>query len=145
VPQPLQTSNLIDAPYGFADLCALFVNCTLKASPRQSHAEGLIDKIRAIMAARGAMTDIVRAVDHDIAPGVYPDMTEHGFATDAWPALYEQVMAADILHRPLPLVSFWRRLTRSPRAGRGFRGRRCPRALRGCVAGPPTAGVPPNP
>ena len=49
------------------------------------------------MAARGVTTDIVRAVDHDIAPGVYPDMTEHGFATDAWPALYEQVMAADIL------------------------------------------------
>lgn len=24
-------------------------------------------------------------------------MTEHGFATDAWPGLYERVMAADIL------------------------------------------------
>lgn len=37
------------------------------------------------------------AVDHAIAPGVYPDMTEHGFATEEWPALYERVMAADIL------------------------------------------------
>ncbi|MDQ0831386.1 hypothetical protein QF032_003230 [Streptomyces achromogenes] len=34
---------------------------------------------------------------NDVAPGVYPDMTEHGFATDAWPALYEQVMTPDIL------------------------------------------------
>jgi hypothetical protein len=39
------------------------------------------------MDARGVTTDEIRAVDRDIAPGVYPDMTEHGFATDAWPAL----------------------------------------------------------
>ncbi|MDQ0937136.1 hypothetical protein QFZ49_007111 [Streptomyces turgidiscabies] len=49
------------------------------------------------MDACGVSTDESRAVDHDIAFGVYPDMTEHGFATDAWPALYEKVMAADIL------------------------------------------------
>ena len=41
--------------------------------------------------------EAVRAVDHDIAPGVWPDMTEHGAATDAWPQLYEKVLAADIL------------------------------------------------
>ena len=29
----------------------------------------------------------LRAVDHDIAPGVWPDMTEHGWATDAWPRI----------------------------------------------------------
>jgi hypothetical protein len=28
---------------------------------------------------------VIRAVDHDIATGVWPDMTEHGAATDAWP------------------------------------------------------------
>ena len=32
-----------------------------------------------------------------IAPGVYPDMTEHGAASDDWPAIYERVEAADIL------------------------------------------------
>lgn len=73
-----------DDAYRFDDLNALFINCTLKPSPQQSHTEGLIDKSRAIMDARGVTTDVVRAVDHDIAPGVYPDMTEHGFATDAW-------------------------------------------------------------
>ncbi|MER5215689.1 flavodoxin family protein [Streptomyces sp. NPDC002838] len=83
--------------YRFDDLRALFINCTLKPSPQLSHTQGLIDKSRAIMDARGVTTELVRAVDQDIAPGVYPDMTEHGFATDAWPALYEQVMAADIL------------------------------------------------
>ncbi|WP_314220659.1 flavodoxin family protein [Streptomyces zaehneri] len=83
--------------YRFADLSALFVNCTLKPSPQLSHTQGLVDKSRALMDAHGVTTDEIRAVDHDIAPGVYPDMTSHGFATDAWPALYERVMAADIL------------------------------------------------
>ncbi|MFJ9736682.1 flavodoxin family protein [Streptomyces sp. NPDC101166] len=83
--------------YRFDDLRALFVNCTLKPSPQLSHTQGLIDMSRSLMEARGVTTELVRAVDHDIATGVYPDMTEHGIATDAWPALYEQVMAADIL------------------------------------------------
>lgn len=38
-----------------------------------------------------------RAVDHVIAPGVQPDMTEHGADRDDWPAIREQVMAADML------------------------------------------------
>ena len=37
------------------------------------------------------------AVDHEIATGVWPDMTEHGWERDDWPAIFEQVMAADIL------------------------------------------------
>ncbi|MGW2820095.1 flavodoxin family protein [Streptomyces sp. NPDC001443] len=86
-----------DDAYRFDDLTALFVNCTLKPSPQQSHTQGLIDRSRAIMDARGVATDVIRAVDHDIATGVYPDMTEYGAAVDAWPALYERVMAADIL------------------------------------------------
>ena len=36
-------------------------------------------------------------IDHDIATGVWPDMTEHGAAADAWPQLQEKVLAADIL------------------------------------------------
>ncbi|GAA4062740.1 flavodoxin family protein [Streptomyces shaanxiensis] len=83
--------------YRFDDLTALFINCTLKPSPQLSHTQGLIDKSAAVMMERGVTTSEIRAVDHDIAPGVYPDMTEHGFAVDEWPALYEQVMAADIL------------------------------------------------
>ncbi len=36
-------------------------------------------------------------MDHDIATGVWPDMTEHGWDHDDWPLIHEQVMAADIL------------------------------------------------
>lgn len=81
----------------YSDLTALYVNCTLKPSPQQSHTQGLADKSIAIMKANGVAVDQFRAVDHDIAPGVYPDMTEHGFATDEWPELFERVLAADIL------------------------------------------------
>ncbi|MGW7363525.1 NAD(P)H-dependent oxidoreductase, partial [Streptomyces sp. NPDC054841] len=75
----------------------MFVNCTLKRSPEASNTQGLIDKSREVMEANGVATELVRAVDHDIATGVWPDMTEHGWESDAWPALYERVMAADIL------------------------------------------------
>jgi multimeric flavodoxin WrbA len=40
---------------------------------------------------------MIRAIDFDIAPGVWPDMTEHGWETDDWPSICARVMAADIL------------------------------------------------
>jgi multimeric flavodoxin WrbA len=80
-----------------SDLRALFVNCTLKPSPGLSHTEGLMRISMEIMSRNGVSVDAIRAVDHDLAPGVYPDMTEHGAASDEWPALYERVRAADIL------------------------------------------------
>ncbi|MER7949492.1 flavodoxin family protein [Streptomyces sp. NPDC096079] len=84
-------------PYRYDDLSALYVNCTLKRSPEVSNTEGLVERSRSVMEAQGVSTSLVRAVDLDIATGVWPDMTEHGWASDAWPELYERVMAADIL------------------------------------------------
>ncbi|GAA4987292.1 flavodoxin family protein [Kitasatospora paranensis] len=86
-----------DAGPRYDDLRAIFLNCTLKRSPERSHTQGLIDVSRAIMERQGVAVDVVRAVDHDLATGVWPDMTEHGWETDEWPVLYSQVMAADIL------------------------------------------------
>ena len=76
---------------------ALFINCTLKRSPEPSHTQGLIDISTAIMAKHGVAVDVVRAVDYDIATGVWPDMREHGWTTDDWPAIFDKVLAADIL------------------------------------------------
>ncbi len=84
-------------PARYDDLRALFVNCTLKRSPEPSNTQGLIDVSKHILATNGVQVDQIRAIDHDIAIGVWPDMTEHGWAVDEWPALYERVMAADIL------------------------------------------------
>src|SRR5260370_42130391 len=49
------------------------------------------------MRKQGVRVETIRAADHDIATGVWPDMTEHGAATDAWPQLQAKVLAADIL------------------------------------------------
>ena len=79
------------------DLRALVINCTLKRSPERSHTQGLIDRSCSIMRKNGVRVDQIRAVDHDIATGVWPDMTEHGWAADDWPGIYQRVLAADIL------------------------------------------------
>jgi hypothetical protein len=81
----------------YSDLRALFINCTLKRSPEVSNTQGLADISIEIMRRQGVTVDVVRAIDHEIATGVWPDMTEHGWARDDWPAISEQVMAADIL------------------------------------------------
>ncbi|HEX5910972.1 MAG TPA: flavodoxin family protein [Thermoleophilaceae bacterium] len=81
----------------FSDLRALYVNCTLTRSPEPSHTQRLIDQSAAIMEEQGVSVDQFRAVDHDIATGVQPDMTEAGWDTDEWPELFQRVLAADIL------------------------------------------------
>ncbi|MDH4177943.1 MAG: NAD(P)H-dependent oxidoreductase, partial [Thermoleophilia bacterium] len=83
--------------WDFSDLRVLYVNCTLKPSPQQSHTQGLMDVSMAIMEANGVAVDLIRLVDHDVAPGVYPDMRDHGAASDEWPELYARVQAADVL------------------------------------------------
>lgn len=80
-----------------SDLRALFLSCTLKRSPERSHTEGLAARSMEIMGDAGVTVDLVRVVDHEVPPGVYPDMTEHGWDRDDWPAIQAQVMAADIL------------------------------------------------
>ena len=87
----------------YDDLTALFINCTLKPSPQQSHTRLLIDNSVAIMQDQGVTCEVVRAVDHDIAFGVYPDMTEHGWDRDEWPTIQDKVMAADILVLGTPI------------------------------------------
>lgn len=83
--------------FDFSGLRALFLNCTLKPGRTPSHTEALMRVSQEIMSANGVATEMIRPVDHELAPGVYPDMREHGFARDDWPKLRETVMAADIL------------------------------------------------
>ena len=81
----------------YSDLKAVFINCTLKKSPDVSNTEGLMKVSQAIMDKQGVATEMIRLVDHDIAHGVYPDMTEHGWERDVWPQIWAHVKAADIL------------------------------------------------
>ena len=81
----------------YSDLSAVYINCTLKRSPEPSNTQALADRSIRIVEENGVAVEVIRAVDHDIATGVYPDMTEHGWERDDWPALFDKVMAADIL------------------------------------------------
>lgn len=87
--------------HDFSDLRAVFVNCTLKPSPDVSHTAALMAVSTAIMRAHSVHVDEIRAVDHVIAPGVYPDMAAPSAGTawprDDWPGLWPRIDAADIL------------------------------------------------
>ena len=84
-------------------LNALFLNCTLKRSPELSHTDALIEASRAIMEANGVSVDALRPVDYQIAIGVQPDMTKHGWNRDEWPEIFERVIQADILVITTPI------------------------------------------
>jgi hypothetical protein len=79
LPPPAETPGL-----DFSDLSALFINTTLTRSPGVSHIQLLVDASATIMAKHGVRVDQFRAVDDPIATGIYSDMREHGWATDAW-------------------------------------------------------------
>ncbi len=74
-------------------LRALALNCTLSSSPTTSSSELLAQQVLDALAEHDVEGSIVRVVDHDVRPGVELDMGDG----DGWPALREQVMAADIL------------------------------------------------
>jgi multimeric flavodoxin WrbA len=95
--------ELAQDSWDFSDLRAMYMNTTLKLSPETSHTQGLMDMSAEIMRRQGVEVDTIRAVDHDIATGIWPDMTEHGWESDEWPAIFERVMAADILVLGTPI------------------------------------------
>lgn len=94
---------MIIIKYDFDGLSALFINCTLKKSPRTSHTRGLIDVSKHIMEKHNVDVEVIRAIDYDIATGVYPDMTEKNWDKDDWPAIQKKVLDSDILILGTPI------------------------------------------
>ena len=76
-----------------APLRALALVCSLKPSPTPSSSDLMARQVLEELAKHGVTGDVVRVVDHDVKPGVEVDMGEG----DEWPAIREQMMAADIL------------------------------------------------
>jgi multimeric flavodoxin WrbA len=95
----LCASNTTD----FSDLSALIVNCTLKRPEEASHTALLLSVPEEIMRRSGVAVEVVRPATMPIARGVQPDMTEHGWPEDAWPAIWEKVKAAEILVLGTPI------------------------------------------
>ena len=74
-------------------LRALALVCSLKPSPAPSSSDLIARQVLEELGKHGVTGDVVRVVDHDVRPGVEIDMGEG----DAWPAIRERLMAADIL------------------------------------------------
>jgi multimeric flavodoxin WrbA len=77
-------------------LTAIAINCTLKTSasaPEPSSTDRLLNEVLAALAEYDVTGEVIRAVDHDIRPGVTSDEGPG----DAWPALRQKILAADIL------------------------------------------------
>jgi multimeric flavodoxin WrbA len=72
---------------------ALVINCTLKPSPAPSNTEALARVVADALAEDGIAVDWVRAVDHDIKPGVESDMGDG----DEWPEIRRKILASEIL------------------------------------------------
>jgi multimeric flavodoxin WrbA len=90
------------APAAYDDLSAVFLNCTLTRSPATSHTQHLLDQVGTVLERAGASVEHIRLVDHPVAFGMSPDMTEldpdeGGTEVDAWPAIHRRIMDADIV------------------------------------------------
>ena len=95
-------SPIAGAPASYDDLTAVLLNCTLKRSPATSHTQHLLDHVSTVLERAGARVEHRRLVDHDIAFGMSPDMTEvdradGGAEVDEWPAIQRTIMDAQIL------------------------------------------------
>ena len=103
MPIPDSITSFIDeqarrAPVAYDDLRVVVFNGTTKRSPEQSQTDGLLEIPRRIFSMLGVRCDEIRTVDHTIPPGLWPDMTEHGYERDEFPEIYRTLVApADII------------------------------------------------
>jgi multimeric flavodoxin WrbA len=84
-----------------AELKVLAFNCSLKSASakEKSSTESLLRQLMDALEKHGANGAIVRAVDHNIKPGVKSDEGEG----DDWPALRQRVLNSDILIMATPI------------------------------------------
>lgn len=74
-------------------LKAIALNCTLKRGSEPSSTDKLLSEVCGELRASGVETEIVRVADLNILPGVTSDEGPG----DEWPALRQNIVAADIL------------------------------------------------
>ena len=80
-------------------LTALALNCTLKSTGEDSSTDVLLRQLFDAFRDHKISGDIIRVADHDVRPGVTSDEG----AGDAWPALRQRVLDADILVLATPI------------------------------------------
>lgn len=88
----------------FQGLSALLVNCSLQKRSADSHTQVLLQAAGDLMAGQGVAVEHLHMLDHQVPPGIYPDMRDHGWDRDDWPdLLWPKVRSADILIVGTPL------------------------------------------
>jgi len=80
-------------------LTAIALSCTLKASPADSSTDLLCQQILDALAEHDVEGTLIRVVDHDVRPGVSSDEGDG----DAWPAIRQEILDADILVLGTPI------------------------------------------
>jgi len=72
---------------------AVILNCTLKSGPEVSNTEALAREVTTALWGYGVESEIIRVVDHNVAPGVTSDEG----SGDGWPAIRQRILGAEIL------------------------------------------------
>ena len=98
-----QSSICKEADADFSGLKAVIFNATLKHPDEVSHTDTLLDVVAEIFDSQGVAVKRHRLSAYHLAPGVYPDMTEHGWDRDDWPKLSPDVFEADIVVLGTPI------------------------------------------
>lgn len=80
-------------------LNALFLNCTLKASPAVSNTQALIEKVAGLLAELEVESKTIRVADYHVKFGVASDEG----AGDEWPRILQEIKACDILVIAMPI------------------------------------------
>jgi multimeric flavodoxin WrbA len=86
----------------FSDLRALFINCSIKKNPAESHTQRLINRVAGVMEKEGVQVEEVYALEHKIAFGMIEDGASIGLEDD-WPKIQERIMESDILVLASPI------------------------------------------
>lgn len=74
-------------------LNAIALNCTLKSGGEDSSTDKILKELLAELKKHGVAGEIIRLADHDVKPGVTSDEGPG----DAWPAIREKILDAQIL------------------------------------------------
>ncbi len=81
------------------NLKAVFLNCTLKKSPKKSNTDALIQKAVDEYGKINIDSTVIRVVDHNVATGVSSDEGQG----DEWPDIYKKVLEANIIIIATPI------------------------------------------
>lgn len=75
----------------YKNLKAVYINTSLKKDSTKSHTGHLLSASASILKKQDVSVEKIHLLDYKIPPGVYPDMTEHGWSRDDWSKVWEKI------------------------------------------------------